>query len=90
MTPSIRSATAAELLDLLGDVSPDALAKLLATTATVDEVAAELAALEDADAFGEEPHADASPRRREIRAVLEELALERIDAAEDDRDIART
>ncbi|MBV8762919.1 MAG: hypothetical protein JO257_36880 [Deltaproteobacteria bacterium] len=90
MNHTTRAATGAELLDLLGDVSPDALARLLATAATVDEVAAELAALEDEDALGEHEHAAPSPRRREIRAVLEELALERIDALEDDREMART
>lgn len=90
MHQTTHPATAAELFDLLGDVSPDALERLLATTATVDEIASELAAIEDEEGFGEQPHLDVSSRRREVRAVLEELALERIEASEDEREIANT
>ena len=90
MNQTTHPATAAEVFELLGDVSPDALERLLATTASVDEIAAELAAIEDEEGFGEQSHADATPRLREVRAVLEELAFERIEASEDERDIAST
>jgi len=90
MIESHRTATAADLIELLGELDPIALDKLLSTGATVDEVAEAAIALEDEDAFGELHHEPSSPRAAEVRAILEELVFEKSEDADDASEVART
>ena len=90
MIESTKTATAADLIDLLGELDPIALDKLLATGATVDEVAEAATALEDEDAFGERHHEPSSPRAAEVRAILEELVFEKTEDRDDESEVART
>ena len=83
-------ATAAELVELLGELEPLTLEKLQATGATIDEVANAVSAIEDEDAFGEDSHAPSSRREAEVRAILQELVFEDFEESESDREIART
>lgn len=81
-------ATATEIFALLGEVEPVTLDKLLATRATISEVAAAVSAIEDEDAFADTHHEPSSPREAEVRAILEELVFESSEEAESD--LART
>ena len=83
-------ASAAEIFGLLGEVEPLTLDQLLATGATIHEVAAAVNAIEDEDAFGEIHHAPLSSREAEVRAILEELVFEIAEEREAEREIART
>lgn len=83
-------ASAAEILGLLGELEPVTLEKLLATGATISEVAAAVNAIEDEDAFGEIHHAPLSSREAEVRAILEELVFDDAEEREEEREIART
>ncbi|HEU4727841.1 MAG TPA: THUMP domain-containing protein, partial [Kofleriaceae bacterium] len=69
-------ASASEIVDLLGELEPLTLEKLLATGATIGEVAEAVSAIEDEDAFGEIHHAPSTPREAEVRAILEDLLFE--------------
>ena len=87
MTDSI-PVTAKQILDLLGDVPPEAVERLLATGASIEEIAAAALVLEDDDALEDE---QPEPSRiREICAILEEHVVDRIDEADEQREIART
>jgi len=70
------STTAAELEDLLGDVNPLMIERILATQATTAEVAEALADAEDERRFGER-RVPASARVAEVREILEELLDDR-------------
>lgn len=83
-------ATASEISELLGELEPLTLEKLLATHATVDEVAEAVSAIEDEDGFGEVHHAPPTPREAEVRAILEDLMFESFEERESEREIART
>jgi hypothetical protein len=83
-------ASATEIFGLLGELEPLTLDKLLATGATIYEVAAAVNAIEDEDAFGEIHHAPLSSSEAEVRAILEELVFENAEEREAERDIART
>ncbi len=85
-----RPATAAELISVLGDLEPLTIEQLLVTGATLDEVIAAAAALEDEDGFGESHHEPWSAREAEVRAILEQLALEDAEERDTEREIART
>jgi hypothetical protein len=87
---NVRSATADEIVELLGELEPLIIEKLLATRATLDEVAEAAAAIEDEDSFGEVGHAPSSPREAEVRAILEDLVFETVEEREAEREIART
>lgn len=87
---TVHPATAAEILELLGELEPLTLEKLLATGATFDEVAEAVSAIEDEDAFGEVHHGPSTPREAEVRAILEELVFEDFEERESERGIART
>ena len=83
-------ASASEILDLLGELAPLTLEKLLATRATIGEVAEAVSAIEDEDAFGEVHHAPSTSREAEVRAILEELLFEDFEERESESPIART
>ncbi|MGE3765293.1 MAG: THUMP domain-containing protein [Kofleriaceae bacterium] len=83
-------ATSSELVELLGELEPLTLEKLLATRATADEVAEAVSAIEDEDGFGEVHHAPSTPREAEVRAILEDLVFESFEEQESEREIART
>lgn len=84
------TASAGEIFGLLGELEPLTLERLLATGATIAEVAAAINAIEDEDAFGETHHAPLSSREAEVRAILEELVFENAEEQESEREIART
>jgi tRNA(Ser,Leu) C12 N-acetylase TAN1 len=81
-------ASASEIVDLLGELEPLTLEKLVATGATIGEVAEAVSAIEDEDAFGEMHHAPSTPREAEVRAILEDLVFE--DFEDRESEIART
>lgn len=83
-------ASAGEIFGLLGELEPLTLDRLLATGATISEVAAAVNAIEDEDAFGETHHTPLSPREAEVRAILEELVFESAEEREAERELART
>ncbi len=83
-------ASAAEIVELLGELEPLTLEKLLATGATISEVAEAINAIEDEDAFGEIHHAPSSAREAGVRAILEDLVFETFEERESEREIART
>lgn len=83
-------ASAAEILDLVGEIEPLTLDKLLATRATISEIAAAVDAIEDEDGFGTMSHAPLSPREAEVRAILEAFVFENADEREDEYEIERT
>jgi hypothetical protein len=85
-----RPASATEIFGLLGELEPFTIERLLATKATIGEVAAAVNALEDEDAFGETHRAPSSSREAEVRAILEELVFEDAEEREAEREIART
>jgi hypothetical protein len=89
-TGTVRPATRAEIVELLGELEPLTLERLVATGASIDEVAEAVSAIEDEDAFGEIHHAPSTPREAEIRAILEELLFEDFEERESEREIART
>lgn len=70
------SATAQELEDLLGDVNPLIIERILATQATTAEVADALADAEDERRF-QERRAPMSARVAEVREILEEILDDR-------------
>lgn len=83
-----RPATASEILELLGELEAGTLEQLVATGATIDEIAEAVAAIEDEDAFGELSHPPHTAREAEVRAILEDLAFE--DFEERESEIAHT
>lgn len=86
-----RTATAADLADLLGELDPLVVEELLATGATFDEVAEAVSAIEDEDTLGEVHHEPSSPRAAEVRAILEEHVFEELEdqaAARSERTIS--
>jgi tRNA(Ser,Leu) C12 N-acetylase TAN1 len=85
-----RIATAADLTKLLGELDPAAIERLLATGATVDEVAEAVSALEDEDSYGELHLEPSSEREAEVRAILEQRVLETLEEREEETGIART
>jgi len=68
--------TAAELEDLLGDVNPMMIERIVATQATAAEVAEALADAEDERRF-QERRAPVSPRVAEVREIIEEILEDR-------------
>ncbi len=74
----------------MGELEPLAIEQLLVTGATLDEVTAAVAAIEDEDTFGESRHEPPSAREAEVRAILEQLVLEDAEQRDDEREIART
>lgn len=86
----MQSATASEIIGVLGEVESLTLEKLLATGASVDEIGNAIAAIEDEDSFGEERHAPSSQREAEVRAILEELVFDSIDERESEGELAHT
>ena len=89
MATHIRRATAGEISDVLGDHEPLTIDRLLATAATIDEIAAAAAAIEEEDDFGELHREPSSPREAEVRAILLELVFEDAEEQESEREIAR-
>lgn len=83
-------ASSSELVDLLGELEPLTLQQLLATGASIDEVAEAVSAIEDEDAFGEIHHPPSSSREAAVRAILEALVLENFEERESEREIMRT
>jgi hypothetical protein len=73
------SVTAEEVEDLLGEVDPLIIERILATHATLEEVGEALADVEDEQRFGER-RAPASPRVAEVREILEDV----LDELDDD------
>lgn len=91
MKPShVQPASAAEIVRILGDLEPLTLEKILATGATIDEVAEAVNAIEEEDSFGEIHRAPSSAREAELRAILEALVFEDFEEGESEREIART
>lgn len=68
--------TANELEDLLGDVNPMIIERIIATQATAAEVAEALADAEDERRF-QERRAPTSPRVAEVREIIDELLDDR-------------
>lgn len=83
-------ATASEIIELLGEVEPLTLEKLLATRATIGEVAEAVSAIEDEDTCGEVHHAPSTSREAEVRVILEDLVFETVEERQSERAIART
>jgi tRNA(Ser,Leu) C12 N-acetylase TAN1 len=83
-------ASAVEIVGLLGHVEPLTLDQLLATGATLDEIAHAVSAIEDEQAVGEEHHAPSTAREAEVRAILEDLMFESFEEREAEREIVRT
>jgi tRNA(Ser,Leu) C12 N-acetylase TAN1 len=83
-------ASAVEIVSLLGQVEPLTLDQLLATGATIDEIAEAVSAIEDEEAVGEEHHAPTTAREAEVRAILEDLMFESFEEREAEREIVRT
>ena len=90
MTSCMKPASAAEIIDILGEVESLTLDKLLATGASADEVANAVSAIEDEDSFGEEHHAPSNTREAEVRAILEELVFDDLEERESEGEIAHT
>ena len=86
----MQSATASEIIGILGEVESLTLEKLLATGASVDEIGNAVAAIEDEDSFGEERHSPSTAREAEVRAILEELVFDGIDERESEGELAHT
>lgn len=87
--PPSRPASAADLVNLLGELEPLTIERLLATGASLDEVIAATLAIEDEQGFGETHHGPSSTREAEVRAILEELVFEDAEEQESEREIAR-
>lgn len=71
-----KHATAANVTELLGEIDPITMDRLLATGASADEIAEAVDEVQDEDAFGEEPRQPSSPRVAQVRAILEEHVIE--------------
>ncbi len=83
-------ATASEIVALLGELEPLTLDRLLATGATLGEIAEAVSAIEDEGGFDEIHHAPSTPREAEVRAILQELVFEDFEERESEREIMRT
>jgi hypothetical protein len=70
-----RPATAAEVTNLLGEIDPIAVERLVATGATIDEIAQAATDLDDEVEFAESSRVASSPREAELRAILDELVF---------------
>ncbi len=84
------SASTGEIVDLLGAVEPLTLDRLLATGATIGEIAEAVGAIEDEQAFGEVHHSPSTQRVAEVQAILEDLMFESFEEREGEREIVRT
>jgi hypothetical protein len=71
-----RPARASEIELLLGDVNPSVVARILETGASIAEVDEALRSAEDEEAFGEETRPPSTSRVAEVRAILEEIAID--------------
>jgi hypothetical protein len=69
------AATSSDVNQLLGEIDPLVLERILATGATPDEIGEALRVVEQERGFGEEPHEPSSPRVTEVRALLQELSV---------------
>jgi hypothetical protein len=85
-----RAATAADVSEMLGEIDPLAVERLLATGASVIEIASAIHAIEDEVELGESPREPVSPREAQARAVLEELVFDSPDEEPDEEPVART
>jgi hypothetical protein len=65
--------TSEELAALLGEVDDLVIERIVATGASLDEVAAALGGIEDERNFGEELHSPTSGRTAMVRRILDEL-----------------
>lgn len=83
-------ASALEIVELLGQVDSLTLDQLLATGATIGEIAEAVSAIEDEEAVGEELPAPSTVREAEVRAILEDLMFESFEEREAEREIVRT
>ena len=68
-------ATSGDVNQLLGEIDPLVLERILATGATPDEIGEALRVVEQERGFGEEPYEPSSPRVAEVRALLQELSV---------------
>ncbi len=68
-------ASANDVSQLLGDVDPLAIERIISTGATSDEIVEALRATQDEYGFGEESHEPSSPAVAEVRAVLSDLSV---------------
>ena len=71
----MNSATANDVSQLLGDIDPIVLERILAIGATSDEIAEALLVVEQERGFGEQRHVPSTPKVVEVRAVLDECAV---------------
>jgi tRNA(Ser,Leu) C12 N-acetylase TAN1 len=85
-----RRATASEIVDLLGEIGPLTVQRLLATGATYGEIAEAVSAIQDEDSAGEVHHAPSTPGAAAVRAILEDLVFEVFEERESEREIVRT
>jgi hypothetical protein len=85
-----RAATAADVSEMLGEIDPHALERLLATGASVIEIASAIHAIEDEVELGELPRDPVSAREAQARAVLEDLVFDSPDEEPDVEPLART
>jgi hypothetical protein len=69
-------ATSANVTELLGEIDPITMERLLATGASADEIAEAVVEVEDEDAFGEAHRVPSTPRVAQVRAILEEHVFE--------------
>jgi hypothetical protein len=85
-----RPATAIDVSEMLGEIDPLAMERLLATGASVIEIASAIHAIEDEVELGELSRDPVSPREAQARAVLEDLVFDSPDEEPDVEHIART
>lgn len=89
-TSASQPATADEIVGLLGELEPPTLGALLASGATILEIAAAANVIADEYGFGEIRHAPVSARDAELRAILEDMLIEDVDEREAERQVEGT
>lgn len=90
-TPADHPATAAEVVELLGEVEPLTVQQLLETGATFGEIAEAVSAIQDEDSpFGEVHRAPSTPGAAAVRAILEALVFECFEERAAEREIVQT
>jgi hypothetical protein len=79
---TVPAITERDILDVVGDVDPLTVARILAIAPSRDELEAAAASEQDEQAFGEESRPATTERIEEVREILAELAAAETDDAE--------
>jgi len=72
----MEKATATNVTELLGEIDPITMERLLATGASPDEIAEAVDEVQDEGGFGETHRPPSTPRVAQVRAILEEHVFE--------------